>query len=73
MVQYIEESIIPYLNAQRADLGAVKPALAITDNFRVQITTKIHHLLEAHDIHVCLLPVNTTILLQLMDISVNKP
>ena len=30
-------------------------------------------LLDAHNIHVCLLPANTTNRLQPMDISVNKP
>lgn len=30
-------------------------------------------LLDAHNIHVCLLPANTTDHLQPMDISVNKP
>ena len=43
------------------------------DNFKDQVTPKINSLLEANDIHVCLLPLNTTDLLQPMDLSVNKP
>ena len=72
MVEYIKEIIIPYIESKRADVGD-KPALVIMDNFKGQITSTINSLLEAHDIHVCLLPANTTDLLQPMDISVNKP
>ena len=43
------------------------------NNFKGQITTAINELLEAHSIHVCLLALNTTDLLQHMDIAVNKP
>ena len=49
------------------------PALVIIDNFKGQITAKVNTLLEDNNIHVCLLPPNTTDLLQPMDISVNKP
>ena len=73
MVQYIEEVIIPYVEAQRADLEDSKPALVIVDNFRGQTTSRVTDLLEANSIHVCFLPANTTDLLQPMDISVNKP
>ena len=72
MVEYIEEIIIPYIESKRADVGD-KPALVIMDNFKGQIASTINSLLKAHDIHVCLLPANTTDLLQPMDISVNKP
>lgn len=72
MVQYIEEIIVPYVEQQREMVGD-KPALAIMDNFKGQVTTKINNLLEANNIHVCLLPPNTTDVLQPMDISVNKP
>jgi hypothetical protein len=72
MVQYIEQIIIPYVNSRREMVGD-KPALVIMDNFKGQVTTKINDLLEANDIHVCLLPPNTTDVLQPMDISVNKP
>ena len=37
------------------------------------MTEKVSSLLEKCHLHVCLLPPNTTDLLQLMDISVNKP
>ena len=42
------------------------------DNFTGQATLPVSTLLEDHDIHVCLLPPNTTDLLQPTDISVNK-
>ena len=48
-------------------------ALVVMDNFTGQVTTTINQLLEAHNINVCLLPANTTDLLQPMDIAVNKP
>ena len=48
-------------------------ALVIMDNFKGQVTATINELLEAHNINVCLLPANTTDLLQPMDIAVNKP
>ena len=37
------------------------------------MTEKVNDLLEENHLHVCLLPLNTTDLLQPMDISVNKP
>ena len=43
------------------------------DNFKGQVTPVINELLEANNIHVCLLPPNTTDLLQPMDVAVNKP
>ena len=43
------------------------------DNFKGQVTASVSSLLEANNIHVCLLPANTTDRLQPMDISVNKP
>ena len=48
-------------------------ALIIMDNFRGQITPAINSLLEDNNIHVCLIPPNTTDLLQPLDISINKP
>ena len=53
--------------------SAETPALVILDNFKGQVTRRITDHLEAHNIHVCLLPPNTTDLLQPMDLSVNKP
>lgn len=72
MIQYIEEIAVPFVECQRANLGK-KAALVIMDNFKGLITNGIDTLLEANDIHVCLLPPNTTDILQPMDISVNKP
>ena len=62
---------MPYLEAVRETENA--PALVIMDNLKGQITAKINCILEENNIHVCLLPPNTTNLLQPMDISVNKP
>ncbi len=74
MIQYVEEIIIPYIEATRENIVEKEaPALVIMDNFKGQVTPKMNSLLEANDIHVCLLPPNTTDLLQPMDLSVNKP
>ena len=74
MLQYIVEIIIPYVDRQRESLGDTsKAALVIMDNFKGQITSKVNKILEDSNINVCLLPANTTDLLQPMDISVNKP
>ena len=51
----------------------MKPAVAIIDNFKGQITEVVTSLLETNNIHVCLLPLNTTDLLPPMNIAVNKP
>ena len=71
MIQYIEHIILPYLESARTTENA--PALIIMDNFKGQVTPSINRILEENNIHVCLLPPNTTDLLQPMDISVNKP
>ena len=74
MIQYIEEIFIPYVDRQREDLGDTsKAAVIIMDNFKGQITSQVNDLLEDNNINVCLLPPNTTDLLQPMDIAVNKP
>ena len=73
MIEYIEEIIVPYIGSQREVWGAEQAALVIMDNFKCQVTPSIKSLLESYNIHVCLLPPNTTDLLQPMDISVNKP
>ena len=71
MIQYIIHIILPYVEAMRESLGEEDaPALVIMDNFKGQITSK---LLEENSIHTCILPPNTTDLLQPMDLSVNKP
>ena len=53
--------------------GENTAALLIMDNFKGQVTPRINSLLESHNIQVCLIPPNTTDILQTMDISVNKP
>ena len=75
MLQYIDHIILPCVKqvCERLQLGDDKPAVAIMNNFKGQITEAVTNLLETTNIHVCLLPPNTTDLLQLMDIAVNKP
>ena len=75
MVQYVEHIIVPYIEKVREDIGAGKTALVVMDNFKGQVTQSVTNLLEDHNIpsHICLLPANTTDLLQPMNISVNKP
>ena len=73
MLQYVEHIIVPYIDRIREDIGTNQTALVVIDNFKGQVTQSVISLLEAHNIHICLLPANTTDLLQPMDISVNKP
>ena len=62
MVEYINHIIIPYVEKKRDFYGYSEdtPALVIMDNFKGQVTTRINNILEHHDIHVSLLPPNTT-------------
>ena len=71
MIEYVETIIVPYVERMRD--GEEIPALVIMDNFKGQITQKVNSLLEENNIHICLLPPNTTDRLQPMDLSVNKP
>ena len=48
-------------------LGHDTAALVIMDNFKGQVTESVMGLLEDHNIHVCLLPPNTTDRLQPME------
>ena len=73
MLQYVEHIIVPYIERVREDIGTDKTALVVIDNFKGQVTQSVTDLLEDHNVHICLLPANTTDLLQPMDISVNKP
>ena len=72
MIQYIDEIVCPYVTRVREILGDHKSALVVMDNFTGQITDSVNTLLDANDIHVCLLPPNTTDRLQPLDVSVNK-
>lgn len=73
MLEYIEKIIIPYVDRVRESFESDTPALIIMDNFKGQVTTSINDILENNNIHVSLLPPNTTDRLQPMDVSVNKP
>ncbi len=73
MIEYVEHIVVPYVDNVRESHSDDTPALVIMDNFKGQVTESITNLLDAHNIHVCLLPPNTTDHLQPMDISVNKP
>ena len=74
MLEYIEHIVLPYVeNIRELLYNDQTPALIIMDNFKGQITKKVNDLLEENHLNVCLLPPNTTDLLQLMDISINKP
>ena len=72
-IQYIRNIIIPYINNTRDGFKDDTPALIIMDNFKGQVTSVVTNLLEENNIHVCLLPANTTDRLQPMDLTVNKP
>ena len=74
MIEYIENIVIPYVENIREMLYTPStPGLIIMDNFKGQITKKIDLLLEENHLHTCLLPANTTDILQPMELSVNKP
>ena len=66
MIQYEEKIVIPYVKSVRASFSDDTPALVIMDNFKGQITSSVTELLESNNIHVCLLPPNTTDHLQPM-------
>ena len=55
MIQYINEVIIPYVRSQRELLREEKPAVVIMDNFTGRNTAFIYALMEANDIHACLI------------------
>ena len=73
MLQYVTKVIIPYVEGIRGSFDPDTPALVIMDNFKGQVVGMVTDLLELNNIHVCLLPPNTTDKLQPRDISVNKP
>ena len=63
MIQYVNKIIIPYIERTRESFVDDTPALVITENFTGQVTSSVTDLLESNNIHVCLLPPNTTDLL----------
>ena len=72
-LQYIEHFVDPYIQSVRVLLYTpTTPGVIIMDNFKGQVIDKVISLLEKCHLHVCLLPANTTDLLQPMDVSVNK-
>ena len=71
MVAYIENIVLPFVEArQESSDGA---ALVIMDNFKRQVTQTFTSLSKDNNIHVCLLPPNTTDHLQPLHIFANKP
>ena len=73
MIRYGNKIIVPYVEKTRESLGKDKAAVIIMDDFKGQVTPKMNVLLGQYNIHSCLLPPNTTDLLQPIDLSVNKP
>ena len=75
MIRYFENILVPYIRKTREliNVSESSPGLLIMDNFKGQVTTAIFDLLERNNIHTCLLPANTTDLLQPLDVAVNKP
>ena len=74
MLQCIKHIVDPYIQSVRVLLYTpTTPGVIIMDNFKGQVTDKVISMLEKCHLHVCLLPANTTDLLQPMDVSVNKP
>ena len=74
MREYIERTIVPYMNCKRNELKlpSDQPTLAIFDVFRGQQTQSIMDLLEENNILVVNVPANCTDCLQPMDLSINK-
>ncbi len=74
MIEYITEIIIPFVESVRSRLDDKSTsAVIIIDNFKAQKTAQVNKVLEENNLHVCLLPPNTTDKLQPMDVAVNKP
>ena len=73
VLEYVEHITALYIQKVRKSFQPNTSALVIMDNFKGQITESVSSLLDQYNIHVCLLPPNTTDCLQPMDISINKP
>ena len=73
-IHTVKHIVLPYVeNIRELLYNDQTPALIIMDNFKGQVTKNVIDLLEENHLDVCLLPPNTTDLLQPMDISINKP
>ena len=73
MIRYIENVIVPFVESVREELGEEeKPALAIFDHFKGQLTESITALLDQYNIHSVIVPPNCTDKLQPLDLTVNK-
>ena len=68
MLEYIRDIIIPYVEIVREELDERKSALVVIDNFKGQVTPAVNAAFDECDIHVVLLPPNTTDRLQPLDI-----
>ena len=73
MLEYISHIIFPYVKSGWEHVGEDSAAIVIINNFKGQVTDSVLSLLESNNIHICLLPPNTTDALQPMDVAVNKP
>ena len=67
MIQYMNKIIVPYIKRTLESFDDDMPALVILHWAGHKLTNR------SLGVHVCLLPPNTTDLLQPMDLSVNKP
>ena len=74
MLCYVEEIIIPYLQAKKRHLALPEThsSLLIFDEFNGQTTDAVLKLLQDNHIMYIIVPPNTTDRLQPMDLSVNK-
>uniref|UniRef100_A0A1X7UT15 DDE-1 domain-containing protein n=1 Tax=Amphimedon queenslandica TaxID=400682 RepID=A0A1X7UT15_AMPQE len=74
MIEYVSEIFLSEVSANRTLIDDnTAPAMIIMDNSKGQVTDNAIELLQASNVHACLLPANTTDRLQPMDVSVNKP
>ncbi len=74
MLCYIHNVIVSFVERVREELGEPKdkPALAIFDCFRGQLTANIVMVLEENNKHSVIVPPNCTDKLQPLDLTVNK-
>ena len=72
-IEHIEQIIVPYVKAKRAELGLCpdQKALPIFDVFKGQKTEPFLACLAAHDLIVVYVPANMTKYFQPLDLTVN--